>query len=104
MEDSGLKESTDDYQKRSLKSDRFFQASLVVIFVGFIFITLGNPHYYSVPPEPEVSAFNLYDLGAFILLLGIVLLIAALGNYVSKRMSDKDFWWVIKTGPFTSPT
>ncbi len=104
MEDSESKESSDDYRKRSLKSDRFFQVSLVVVFIGIVLITIGDPYYYSVPPEPTQSSFNLYDFGTFILLLGIILLVTALGNYVSKRMSDQDFWWVIKTGPFPQPT
>jgi len=104
MEDTESKESTESSRRRSLKSDRFFLTSLVVIVVGFILMTIGTPNYYSEPPAPVTYQSNLYDLGVFILLLGVVLLVAALARYVSKRMSDEDFWWVIKTGPFPKPT
>jgi len=104
MATNDSEELSDNYRKRSLKSDRFLQASLVVILIGFFLMAIGTPNYYSVPPEPVPTPVTLYDLGAFILLLGVVLLIAALARYVSDRMSDQDFWWVIKTGPFTSPT
>lgn len=104
METSESSELQDSNRKTSLKSDRFFQTSLVVIFIGFFLMTIGTPNYYSVPPEPVTSSSTLYDFGTYILLFGIVLLLSALARYVSKRMSDQDFWWVIKTGPFTSPT
>ncbi|TFG28896.1 hypothetical protein EU527_16630 [Candidatus Thorarchaeota archaeon] len=87
-----------------MKNDWLFLTSLVIIIIGFILQTLGIPNYYSVPPEPIVPPLNLYNYGFFIFLVGIVLLIAALGRYVSKRMSDQDFWWIIKTGPFDRPT
>lgn len=104
MEDSESKESTDDHQKRSLKSDRFFQASLVIILLGLVIIPLSMSNFSGVPTEQNASSLVLHQFGFYIALLGILLLIAALGNYVSKRMSDKDFWWVIKTGPFPQPT
>jgi hypothetical protein len=103
MENSEPEEILDVYRKRSLKCDTFFQTSLVVILIGLLFITIGTPNYYSVPPEPATSPINLYDIGTFILLLGVILLIAALARYVSNRMSDEDFWWVIRTGPFSRP-
>ena len=103
MKTNESKELPDSYQKKSLKRDRFFLTSLIVIFIGFILATIGTPNYYSVPPEPVASPITLYDFGIFILLFGIVMLIAALARYVSSRMSDQDFWWVIKTGPFPSP-
>ena len=104
MEESEQNESTDSSHRRSLKSDKFFLSSLVVIIVGFILLTIGSPSYYSEPPAPISYPLNLYNLGFFILLLGVVLVITALARYVSKRMSDEDFWWVIKTGPFPKPT
>ena len=56
MENGESKEVADDYRKRSLKSDRFFQASLVVIIIGVLLVTIGTPNYYSIPPEPVSSA------------------------------------------------
>jgi hypothetical protein len=105
MEHSESKDLPDSNHKRSLKSDRFFQASIVVILIGTLMIILDSLNYYSIPPEPVSSPITLYDLGTYILLVGIImLLIAALARYLSDRMSGQDFWWVVKTGPFTSPT
>jgi len=104
MQDCEPKELRNNDQKRSLKGDRFFQASLIAILAGLVLTMLGTPNYYSVPPEPNTTANDVYSLGSFILLFGILLLLAALANYVSKRMSDQDFWWVIKTGPFPQTT
>ena len=104
MESSEQKEVIESPRKRSLKSDKFFLTSIVVVVLGFILTTIGSPSYHSEPPEPVSYLLNLYNLGVLILLLGVVLVIAALGRYVSKRMSDQDFWWVIKTGPFPKQT
>jgi len=96
-------DSEDHKNEKSLRSDRLFQLALVIMIVGLILGMTGTAEYYSITDELYVPTLNSYGIGLMILLIGLAVLLAALSRYVSRRMSDRDTWWIIKTGPTARP-
>lgn len=91
-------------KKKTLWNDDLFRLSLIIVISGIVIQSVGMQLSYLVPPESIPTSLLLYNLGFLIFIFGVIFLIAALGRYISKKLSDQDFWWIIKTGPFTKPT
>ncbi len=86
--DSAQGQEENERYKR-LRNEKLFIAGLFMLVVGFLLTTLGS----------EVG----YQTGNSFIIFGVLFVIFGLARYVSKRVSDEDFWWTLKTGPFQKP-
>ena len=85
---STQKQEEDERYKR-LRNENLFIVGLFALVVGFMLATFGSEAGYQV--------------GNGLIILGILLVLFGIARYVSKRVSDEDFWWSLKTGPFQKP-
>ena len=87
-EDSVQRQEENERYKR-LRNEKLLIAGLFMLVVGFLLTTLGS----------EVG----HQTGTCLIIFGVLVVIFGLARYVSKRISDENFWWTLKTGPFPKP-
>ena len=80
-------EGSERYKR--LRNEKLFIVGLFALVAGFMLATFGS----------EAG----YQTGNVLIILGALLVLFGIARYVAKRVSDEDFWWSLKTGPFQKP-
>ena len=89
MSEDSVQGQEENERYKRLRNEKILIAGLFMLVVGFLLTALGS----------EVG----HQTGTCLIIFGVLVVIFGLARYVSKRISDENFWWTLKTGPFPKP-